>query len=242
MPEANSAPQFNTAEYAGQPAADSCHYCQRTIGVRYYRVNNLMACPACTEKAALPVPQNHAAFTTALLCGAGAAIAGLALYATIEIFTGLISSLVSLAIAWMVGTAMMAGSKGIGGRRYQIAAMLLTYAAVSMAAIPVSYARSAQSRKAQEQLQKEEALAANGQSELQRPPARPTVSIGVLLFRLALLGLASPFLNLIFARSPLALVSLAIIFIGMRYAWQITAGKKATEIIGPFSASPPALT
>jgi hypothetical protein len=241
MPDA-SPPQFNTAEYPEQPAADHCYYCQQTIGARYYRVNNRMACPACTEKAALPVPPNRAAFTAALLYGAGAAIAGLALYATIEISTGLISSLFSLGIAWMVGNAMMAGSKGVGGRRYQIAAILLTYATVSMAAIPVSYVQSVQSRKALQKIQREESQTSNGESDVQRPPARPKVSIVVVLFRLTLLGLASPFLKLIFTRSPLALVALVIIFIGMRYAWRITAGKSATEIIGPFRTSPPAVT
>src|ERR1700722_18411560 len=80
MLDANSTPQFNTAEYGGPPAADHCHYCQQTIGARYYRVNNRTACPACTEKAALAVPTDtHAAFMRALLFGAGAAVAGLAL-------------------------------------------------------------------------------------------------------------------------------------------------------------------
>ena len=34
--------------------------------------------------------------------------------------------------------AMMKGSGGIGGRRYQVAALLLTYGSVSMAAVPIA--------------------------------------------------------------------------------------------------------
>ena len=84
---------------------------------------------------------SHAAFTRALLYGIGAAVLGMILYAVFEIATGLIVGYVSLAVGWMVGTAMMKGSNGVGGRRYQVAAVLLTYAAVSMAAVPRSEER-----------------------------------------------------------------------------------------------------
>jgi hypothetical protein len=212
MPDANT-PQFNTAEYAGQPGTDRCHYCQQTIGARYYRVNNRMACPACTEKAALAVPQeSHAAFMRAMLFGAGAAIAGMALYAVVEIATGFISSIFSLAAGWMVAKAMMAGSKGQGGRSYQIAAALLTYAAISLAAIPVFI------------------------FQYKSPGTLITAHLG----RLAVFGLTSPFLDLFMARSPVALIALVILFLGIRIAWKIAAGTRASEIIGPFSTSRPA--
>jgi hypothetical protein len=214
MPDANT-PQFNTAEYPATPGADSCHYCQRTIGARYYRVNNRMACPACTEQAALAVPlESHAAFMRALLFGAGAAVAGLALYATIEITTGWIIGYVSLAVGWMVGKAMMAGSKGIGGRRYQIAAVLLTYAAVSMAIIPVILSPVFHS-------------------------GTRMISVGAL-GQLAFIGLASPFLAL--QNGIHGVIGLVILSVGIQIAWRITAGKPGTGIIGPFSTTPLAST
>jgi hypothetical protein len=214
MPDA-STPQFNTAEYAGQPGADHCDYCQQTITSRYYRVNNRLACPACTEQAALAVPKDsYAAFMRALLFGVGAAIAGLALYATVEITTGWIVSYVSFAVGWMVGKAMMAGSKGVGGRRYQIAAVLLTYAAVSMAIIPVILSQAFHS-------------------------VPQTISFAAL-GRLTFIGLASPFLGL--QNGIHGLIGLFILSIGIRIAWRMTAGTPASGIIGPFSASPPAST
>jgi hypothetical protein len=240
MPDANSTPQFNTAEYAGQPAADHCHYCQQIIGTRYYRVNNRMACPACTEKVALAVPTDtHAAFTRALLFGAGAAVAGLALYAAVEIATGWIIGYVSLAVGWMVGKAMMAGSKGQGGRRYQIAAVLLTYAAVSMAIIPVIFSHATEERKAR-QHQIEQSSSPDGSGQTDQPRSRPHMNLFAALGRLALLGLASPFLEL--QDGIQGFLGLFILSIGIRIAWRITAGIGSPGILGPFSASPPALT
>jgi hypothetical protein len=240
MPDADSTPQFNTAEYAGQPAADHCHYCQQTIGARYYRVNNRMACPACTEKAALAVPTDtHAAFVRALLFGAGAAVAGLALYAAVEIATGWIIGYVSLAVGWMVGKAMMAGSKGQGGRRYQIAAVLLTYAAVAMAIIPVVYSHAAEQRQARHR-QIEPPSPPDGGSQPEPPRSRPQMNFFAGLGRLALLGLASPFLEL--QDGIQGLLGLFILSIGIRIAWKITAGISSSGIIGPFTTAPPAST
>jgi hypothetical protein len=237
MPDAD-APQFNTAEYAGAPRTDRCHFCQQPIGARYYRVHNAMACPACTEKAALAMPvDSHSAFMRALLFGVGAAVAGLALYATVEMATGWIIGYVSLAVGWMVGKAMMAGSKGLGGRRYQIAAVLLTYAAVSMAAIPIVISQAVEQQRAHHPAHAERLASPDGDSSpSDQPRAQQSFRLSATLARLALLGLASPFLEL---QDPLhGLLGLFVLSIGIRIAWQITAGTgQASGIIGPFSAS-----
>jgi hypothetical protein len=241
MADANT-PQFNTAEYAGQPGTDHCDFCQQTIPSRYYRVNNRMACPACTEKAALEVPQDsHAAFMRALLFGVGAAIAGLALYATVEIATGWIIGYVSLAVGWMVGKAMMAGSKGIGGRRYQITAILLTYAAVSMAAVPVIISQVIEERKSSQGPHMEQPSSSDNASQ-QPTPAEPQPRINLLAAfgQLAFIGLASPFMGL--QNGIHGVIGLFILSIGIRFAWQITAGTRTSGILGPFSASPPSTT
>jgi hypothetical protein len=62
------------------------------------------------------------------------------------------------------------------------------------------------------------------------------MNFGAALLGLALLGLASPLLEL---QNPVqGLIGLVILFVGIRIAWQLTAGAP-TEIIGPFGASPP---
>jgi hypothetical protein len=79
----------------------------------------------------------HAAFVRGLTFGIGGAVLGLIIYAAFGIITGLMLGYISLAVGYIVGKAIKMGSKGIGGRRYQIAAVLLTYIAVSMAAVPI---------------------------------------------------------------------------------------------------------
>jgi hypothetical protein len=205
-------------------------------------MNGAITCPSCAEtmRGAL-AKDTHTAFTRALLYGIGAAVAGMILYATFEIATGIIIGYVSLAVGWMVGKAMMKGSNGVGGRRYQIAAVLLTYAAVSLAAVPViiHYVRKHQEKvQAQQQTLEDEQRQLESESgQAPRPlPQAPKIRLGSLLGRLALFGLASPFLEL---RGNLfgGLIGLVILFVGIRIAARITAGRPA-EVFGPFSAQP----
>jgi len=82
-------------------------------------------------------PSADGAFPRALLLGLIGAAIGCALYAGFTILTDIRIGYVSLAVGFLVAKAMMMGSKGIGGRQYQITAVLLTYAAVSIAFVPV---------------------------------------------------------------------------------------------------------
>src|SRR5580698_11051435 len=137
FPPANPTPQFATAEYAG---GDVCKSCHQPISGSYYRINGSLACERCTTQLQAQLPKdNHAAFVRALMFGIGAGILGLIGYAAFSIITGIQIGYISLAVGWLVGKAMRTGSRGIGGRRYQIAAALFTYAAVSMAALPIYF-------------------------------------------------------------------------------------------------------
>jgi predicted lipid-binding transport protein (Tim44 family) len=134
----NPTPQFGTAEYAGVPGTDHCQYCHQPIAGTYYRANESLACPTCADKIRADLARDtHSAFVRGLLFGIGAAIAGMILYAVFAIATGIIIGYVSLAVGWLVGKAIIKGSGGVGGKRYQIAAAVLTYCAVSVAAVPI---------------------------------------------------------------------------------------------------------
>jgi len=136
-------PQFTTAEYAHIPGTDRCRFCNNLIAADYYRINDTMACPDCAAQARAGQPEHsHAAFLQGLLFGSGGAIIGLIVYATVAIATGWTIGYVALAVGWLVGKGIIKGSKGMGGRRYQITAVALTYAAISLAAVPIgiSYA------------------------------------------------------------------------------------------------------
>jgi hypothetical protein len=193
----NPTPQFGTAEYATKPESRRCQFCQQPLSGPYYRVNAAVACPGCAEKMRSEIATDkHAAYVRALTYGIGAAVVGLVGYAVIAILLeGWVISYMSIGVGWIVGTAMMKGSNGVGGRRYQIAAALLTYAAVSMAEVPIWIHF-----------------------------AHTPVNLGTWLGRAALMGLASPFTQLS-GNLFWGAMGLLILFFGMRIAWRIAAGR-----------------
>jgi hypothetical protein len=116
---------------------------------------------------------------------------------------------------------MIMGLGGVRGRRYQIAAVLLTYMAVSLSAVPIALSQQMKHRN--------EHAAQTSQPQIGTPKPSAAKAIGVL----AMLGLASPFLEL--ADPVHGLIGLVILFVGIRIAWQLTAGKQV-NIVGPLNA------
>jgi hypothetical protein len=238
-----SAPQFSTAEYAAQPGVDRCRTCSQPIVGSYYRVNGALTCPGCARLAEASLPKDrHAAFVRGVLFGVGGAILGLILYAAFGIITGLVIGYVSLAVGYIVGKAIKLGSRGMGGRRYQIAAAILTYAAVSMAAVPMGVAQYIKAHPRGEATSESvQAPSADDAADVQQTPARakPAFGVGQALLGLAILGLGSPFLAL---QEPLqGLIGLVILFVGIRIAWKLTAGT-SMSVDGPFDSSRPTAT
>lgn len=235
----NPTPQFGTAEYAGVAGTEHCSICKQLISGRYYRVNGAMACSACGERAQLEGPKDsHSRYMRGLIFGIGGAILGLILYATFEIATGLIIGYVALAVGYIVAKAIKMGSRGAGGRRYQITAVALTYAAVSLAAVPVYISIYAKSEKAKPTAQIQEQpsdTTAADENTTSGPTAKPRMEFGAALLQLALIGLASPFLEL--SGDPFhGLIGLVILVVGIRIAWRMTAGSE-TQIYGPFESA-----
>ena len=196
-----------------------------------------MACVSCADTATRNLPTDtHSRFGRALTFGIGGAIVGLILYSAVGIITGLEIGYVSLAVGYIVGKAVMKGSAGIGGRRYQIAAVLLTYAAVSMAQIPIAISlyvkEGSQTKNARSNETNTGAAPAASNPDQPTAEVKP-MNLGKALANLALIGLASPFLGLI--ADPLhGIIGLIILLVGIRIAWQITATRTAVVVDGPF--------
>ncbi|HWG40784.1 MAG TPA: hypothetical protein VN658_09550 [Candidatus Acidoferrales bacterium] len=197
-----------------------------------------MACEGCVQELERRQPaDSHAGYVRGIIFGVGAAIVGMVGYAGFTILTGLYVGYVSLAVGWLVGKAIMLGSKGIGGRRYQIAAVILTYAAVSLAAVPIaiSYHLKAKSKSESIQPQQQQSTtdAENSQPDQTQPKPKP--SFGTAILQLLVLGLASPFLEL---QDPVhEIIGLIILLVGIRIAWQITTGSRRANIEGPYESS-----
>jgi uncharacterized protein (DUF983 family) len=222
-------PQFGTAEYSAESPEPACKACGRPISGDQFRVNGFATCAACAERFKQQIPaDSHAAFVRGVLFGVGAAILGLILYVAFALATGLMIGYVSLAVGYLVGKAIVKGSGGVGGRRYQIAAVLLTYCAVSLAAVPIAITQQMKHRTAQLQAQAADSAA----------PAAPTMNPVRLIGTLAVIGLASPFLEL---GDPVhGIIGLIILFVGIRIAWKLTAARQVS-IVGPIRENAPAL-
>ncbi|HZD08235.1 MAG TPA: hypothetical protein VE176_08300 [Candidatus Limnocylindrales bacterium] len=159
-------------------------------------------------------------------------------YAAFTILTGIYIGYVSLAVGWLVGKAIMLGSKGIGGRRYQIAAVILTYAAVSIAAVPIAISYQWKEKAQTESIQpkqQQQSTADDGNSPPEQTQPKPKLSFGAAILQLLVLGLASPFLEM---QDPLhGIIGLIILMVGIRIAWQLTAGTRRAKIEGPYENS-----
>jgi hypothetical protein len=233
-------PQFTTAEYAHIPGTERCRICNSLISGEYFRVNGQMACGKCAGEASHGQPSDsHAAFARALLLGAGAAVAGLALYATFAIVTGLTIGYLALAVGWLVAKGMMKGSNGVGGLRYQVVAVLLTYAAISMSSIPVMISELVKDSHAKTHQSQDAGATADSQTDGQQGDSQQAgqkrnVNIGAAVAQLALMGLASPFLEL--AEPGSGILGLVILFVGLSIAFRLTAAKPLA-VDGPYSVT-----
>lgn len=220
-------PQFATAQYTEQTGAAVCKACGRSLGGTHYRINGAPVCAACADGIKARFPEDsHAAYVRGITFGIGGAVLGLILYVAFAIATGLVIGFVSLAVGYLVGKAIVMGSKGRGGRRYQIAAVLLTYMAVSLAAVPIAISQHVKQRQTLEQSQGGDQAAATA----------PRPDVAKVVGELTLLGLASPFLDL--ANPTQGLIGLVILFVGLRIAWRIT-GRKPLDIVGPITSAAP---
>lgn len=122
--------QFDRAEFGTSRFTEQhrCQDCQKLLGDSYYTVDGRVTCFECSDNAVKTTPrQDLKGFPLALIWGAGASLLGSIIYLVILKFTGYEVGLISIAVGWLVGRAMMKGSKGRGGLAYQVLAVLLTY-------------------------------------------------------------------------------------------------------------------
>ena len=220
-------PIDNTASQS----ARACAACKQLISGEYYQVQNHVICPQCAAKiqagrqAQRPVPWVRFA-----IFGVGAAIAGSILHA-IPLALGFQIGIVALAVGWMVGKAIRAGSYGTGGRPQQILAVVLTYFAISTSFFPAALFLRAKHSIEGSQAAKKQASAPLVHDQV--TTTRETMSPANAIASLLVFAIIFPFLEL--NSSPAGgLISLFILFIGLQRAWAMTARHEIT-VTGPFS-------
>jgi hypothetical protein len=99
---------------------------------------------------------------------------------------------------------------------------LLTYLAVSMSAVPIAIHQMREHR-------------AQIQSTATAAPASAPINLPKIIGVLALVGIASPLLEM---QDPVhGLIGLVILFVGIRFAWRFTAGR-TIAVSGPHTPAP----
>lgn len=226
---------FQKAEpLPAETTGERCVACKQPLPNTYYRVQTSKICPSCAGRIQSGTQGPPAiSLLHSFLYGIAAAIGGCILYAIVSIITGWEFALMAIVVGWMVGKAIRSASKGLGGRPQQILAVVLTYFAISSSYIVVfvyDYAKNPHSVAQQQQASGDSSAPATAESGPREKP-----SLAGAMFYLLLLGAAAPFMAL---KSGLSgLISLFIIFIGLRQAWRLT-GRPAILVMGPFEDSP----
>ena len=231
--------EVHPPEGASGPSSQLCVACKRPTGDTYYHAQGRVVCPTCAQRIQTfqqaPPPMSLA---RAVLYGAGAALGGCILYAMVAIITGWEFGLVAIVVGYMVGKAIRHGSHGLGGRPQQILAVFLTYFAITTSYIPVfiyEAARHPEKFAATRAARSGTADSANPAAP--QPPRHPRMGFAAAIMMLLLLAAAAPFLGL--ASGFSGIITLFLIFIGIRQAWRLTA-RSEILVMGPYQAAPAA--
>src|SRR5688572_8685693 len=104
--------QFDRADFAGQPATQSCAGCQQPIVASYFDVNGQITCPTCRETIANTFEKSpgwNAPFI-ALAAGLAGGVVGALLYYAVLKLTGYEIGLIAIVVGLLVGRAVRWGS------------------------------------------------------------------------------------------------------------------------------------
>lgn len=220
-PPAAHALQFDKAE---EPTR-SCAFCAVSLSGAYFQVAGADACPACAEKVRNGQDRpGWGVLTKAILFGLVAMVVCAAAYGAFTMITGMEFGIVAIFVGIVMGRAIRAGTNGLGGRRCQWIALVLTYFAITFGSAPSMYQGLTELRHQAEA----EARKTGTKMEAADPMVRGIVAL--------VLSPAVPFFA--FSDNLLqAILGVVIIAIGLHQAWKSTA-RDAREVVGPLGGSP----
>jgi len=127
-----------------------CRGCRESIDTEYYSINGNAFCGRCRAavESLTETPEDLPTLAKAALFGVGASIGGAALYFAVMAFAHLQIGIVAIVIGYLVGRAVRKGAGNRGGRRFQILAVVLTYASIALAYAPFTRAAPAERTRA----------------------------------------------------------------------------------------------
>jgi hypothetical protein len=231
--------QFDRAEFTSAPASSvMCASCNQSIIQSYHEAGGKTICSSCREAITSASESGGAGrFLRALAVGFGAAIVGSIVWWGVRKVTGYEIGLISIGIGIGVGRAVRWGGGNRGGWKYQLLAVLLTYASIAGNYMPDVITEIAKGVDAKDSgTITATAPATAGKTT----PVKASAATGSVEFGTLLLGLGAIFLMA--AASPFLagagnIIGLLIIAFGLWEAWK-TNRRIDLVINGPYSVAP----
>jgi hypothetical protein len=221
---------FDRAQFKGSDATDAmaCANCGTPLASAYFTAGEAVVCEQCRYRleAWLNDSGGWSRFARAGAFGVGAAAVGALLWYVVTEVTGYEIGLVAIAVGWLVGAAVRAGTKGRGGVTYQVMAVVLTYLAIVSTYVPQILASFSEPPAIVDA--REEAGGAPAYTESDDSGLTAGTAVRVILFAMALPFLAG-FDNLI-----------GLLIIGFAL-WQAWSSNKSAAVPfeGPFQVGAP---
>ncbi len=130
--------QFDRAEYqsAGTGLQCSTGPCAGRAGISRTQQQGILYQSSPAHRGFARPDAENGNVPRALLYGSGAAVAGCLLFYAVSVLTGFQFGLIAIAVGYLVGKAVRKGSGSLGGRKYQVMAVLLTYISIASTNLP----------------------------------------------------------------------------------------------------------
>jgi len=139
MGEPGTVIDFERAEYGPNQATTApCTSCKRPIEGLYWKFRSGPVCKSCRDRieAAVAHATSGASLGRAAIEGGGVALACGVGYAVFAAVSHIQLALVTIGIGFVVAKVVRRASGGVGGTRFQILAVALTYVASTMGYLP----------------------------------------------------------------------------------------------------------
>ena len=217
-----------TEQGTAAAAGVMCVACQRPILDKYFDANAQSVCESCRNEIAPHAGRHGMGCARARgLFGVVAAILGAILYYAVIAITDFEIGIVAIAIRLHGGLRCPHGTRGRGGRRFQVLALLLTYWAVGLAYTPFLFSALSEDD-ATQQASTNTSTNITVAADVPAAPdstdgadasdtSNPLLALAVLLA----IPLTLPVLTVV-SSLPGGLISAAIIAFGMHQAWRMT--------------------
>jgi hypothetical protein len=236
--------QFDRAEFTTTPASSvTCASCNQSIIQSYYEAGGKTICSSCREAmASASESGGMVRFLRAFAVGLGAAIVGSIVWWGVRKLTGYEIGLISIGIGIGVGRAVRWGGRNRGGWKYQLLAVLLTYASVAGNYMPDVITEMVKEIDATKAAASVKNTPASPATAGKTTPAKANTAEEPVGFGAFLLGVGGIFL--IAAAAPFLagagnIIGLLIIGFGLWEAWK-TNRRVDLVINGPYSVAPAA--